>query len=210
MSDSNSRRAGPADLRDRILATTRRLLDERRFDALSVADIIAAAGVSRASFYFYFPNKQAVLAELVRQAVGRGQQAAEPWTGQEQDPVEALRAGIEGGAALWRENAGVLTAIVDNSGTDEQLRALWLDQMRVFTEATIARIRAEPDVVSRLDGVDVRAVAASLTWLGERLYYLAATGVAPFDDPETLVDTLTHAWITTLYAPRATTQRPAP
>jgi TetR/AcrR family transcriptional regulator, ethionamide resistance regulator len=164
-----------------------------------VADIIAAAGVSRASFYFYFPSKQAVLAELVRRAVDQGQRAAQPWTGGEQDPIEALRSGIQAGAALWTDNAGVLTAIVENCGTDEQLRQLWRQQMGTFTDAAVARIQADPDVLRRLDGLDVRAVAASLTWLGERLYYLAATDVPPFNDRDTLVDTLTHAWISTLY-----------
>jgi AcrR family transcriptional regulator len=176
------------------------MLGERRFETFSVADIIAAAGVSRASFYFYFPNKQAVLADLVREAVSRGHQAAEPWTGQSQDPVEALRSGIRAGAALWRDNAGVLTAIVDNCGTDDQLRRLWHDQMQAFTDATVARIRADPALVDRLGDLDIPAVAASLTWLGERLYYLAAAGVAPFDDEKTLVDTLTHAWMRTLYS----------
>ena len=38
-----------------------------------------------------------------------------------------------------------------------------------------------------------------LTWLGERLYYLAATGVPPFDDQDTLVATLLHIWTTALY-----------
>jgi AcrR family transcriptional regulator len=189
----------PADLRDRILDATRRLLDERRFDALSVADILTAAGVSRASFYFYFPNKQAVLAELVRRAVGRGQEAAEPWTSRSQDPIDALRSGIEAGAALWHDNAGVLTAIVDNCGTDDELRRLWHEQMGTFTDATVARIQADPEIVARLDGLDVRAMASALTWLGERLYYLAATGVPPFDDRRTLVDTLTHTWVRTLY-----------
>jgi AcrR family transcriptional regulator len=197
--DRRPRRAAPADLQDRVLDSTRRLLEEQRFDAISVADILAAAGVSRASFYFYFPNKQAVLAELVRRAVDRGQQAAEPWTGGAQDPLEALRAGIEAGATLWRNNAGVLTAIVDSCGTDDQLRELWLAQMQTFTDATIARINADADVVSRLDGLDVAAVAASLTWLGERVYYLAAAGIPPFDDHRTLVDTLVHAWTATLY-----------
>lgn len=187
------------DLRERILDAARQLLDERRFDALSVADVIAAAGVSRASFYFYFPNKQAVLAELVRRAVGRGQEAASPWVGGTQDPVSALRSGIEAGAALWRENAGVLTAIVDNQGTDEHLRRLWHEQMQTFTDATVARISADPASVERLDGLDLRAVAASLTWLGERLYYLAAADVPPFDNPIVLVDTLTHAWTRILY-----------
>jgi hypothetical protein len=41
--------------------------------------VIAAAGVSRGTFYFYFDNKQAVLAELVRRAVAQGHAAAAPW-----------------------------------------------------------------------------------------------------------------------------------
>lgn len=186
-------------MRERLLTATRDLLTLHRFDAISVADIIGAAGASRASFYFYFPSKQAVLAELVRRAVDQGQQAAEPWTTGRQDPLQALRSGIEAGAALWNDNAGVLTAIVESWGSDDQLRELWLQQMETFTDLTVARIQADSDGLRRLDGLDVRAVAASLTWLGERLYYLAAANVAPFTDRDVLVDTLTHAWIRTLY-----------
>jgi AcrR family transcriptional regulator len=186
-------------LRERLLNATRDLLAHRRFDSISVADIIAAAGASRASFYFYFPGKQAVLAELVRRAVGQGQQAAEPWTTGRQDPPQALRSGIEDGAALWMNNAGVLTAIVESWGSDEQLRELWLQQMETFTDMTVTRIQADPAALRCLDGSDVRAVAASLTWLGERLYYLAAAGVPPFTDRDVLVDTLMHAWTRILY-----------
>jgi AcrR family transcriptional regulator len=192
-------------LRERLLTATRELLGQHQFESISIADIIAAAGVSRASFYFYFPSKQAVLAELVRRAVGEGQQAGEPWTEGRQDPLQALRSGIEAGAALWSENAGVLTAIVESWGSDEQLRELWLQQMETFTDATVAGIEADPDVLRRLDGLDVRAVAASLTWLGERLYYLAASNVPPFTDRNVLVDVLTHTWIRTLYTDRSTT-----
>jgi AcrR family transcriptional regulator len=187
-----------------VLTATRDLLGQHRFESISVADIIADAGVSRASFYFYFPSKQAVLAELVRRAVNEGQRAAHPWTDGQQDPLEALRSGIEAGAALWKENAGVLTAIVENWGTDEQLRELWLQQMQTFTDAAVARIQSDPGVLRHLNGLDVRAVAASLTWLGERLYYLAAANVPPFTDRDILIDTLTHAWIRTLYGDPST------
>ena len=44
--------------------------------------------------------------------------------------------------------------------------------------------------------------AAALTWLGERLYYLAAIGVPPFTDEKKLVDVLTHIWLTSLYCPQ--------
>jgi AcrR family transcriptional regulator len=202
----SARRTGAAPVtgepRARILSATRDLLGERRFGALSVADILTAAGVSRASFYFYFPNKQAVLAELVRQAVSQGRQAARPWTDGRQDPVTALRTGTRDGARLWRENAGVLMAIVENWTSDQGLRALWLEQMDLFTGAAVARIQSDPRARQRLAGMDVRAVAASLTWLGERLYYLAAAKVPPFDDEQTLVDVLTNAWTSALYGPQ--------
>lgn len=195
----NARRDEPsaAELRERVLDALRAQLDERTFDSLSVAEIIAAAGVSRASFYFYFPSKQAALAELVRRAVGAGHEAAEPWLSGAPDPRAALRHGIAAGADLWLANAGVLRAIVESWGSDPLLRELWLGQMATFTAATLERIADDP----ALEGVDVPALAASLTWLGERVYYLAACGVAPFDDREVLVETLTHLWTRALGVP---------
>jgi hypothetical protein len=57
-------------------------------------------------------------------------------------------------------------------------------QCRSLAAPAVARIQADPDVVTRLGGLNVRAVAASLTWLGERLYSLA--DVPPFNDRDTL------------------------
>ncbi|GIF51341.1 TetR family transcriptional regulator [Asanoa ferruginea] len=191
------------ELRERILDALHELLRERTFDTLSVAEIISAAGISRASFYFYFAGKQAALAELVRRAVGAGHEAAQPWVQATAGPRETLRAGVDAGAGLWLANAAVLRAIVESWASDPQLRELWLAQMATFTEAAITRIeadrQADPAVAARLAGVDVPALAASLTWTGERLYYLAACGVPPFDDRAVLVDTLTHLWVSALY-----------
>lgn len=129
----------------------------------------------------------------------RVDRVAQPWIGAEQASIAALRAGVSDGARLWRENAGVLRAIVESWGSDDDLRALWLAQMNLFTEAAAARIEADPEARQRLGDLDGRAVAASLSWLGERLYYLAAAGVPPFDDEQVLVDVLTNAWTSALY-----------
>lgn len=163
--------------------------------------MLRVAGVSRASFYFYVSSRQAMLGELVRQAVHQGHQAAQPWIdlALEDDPVQALRSGITGGADLWRRNAGVLRAIVESWGSDDDLRQLWLERMETFTDAAVGPIQADPVALRHLADVDVRAVAASLTWLGERLDYLAAIDVAPFNDPTLLVDTLLNAWTSALY-----------
>ena len=195
------RRAAPlgGDLREAILAATADLLGERKFSDLAVSDILTAAGVSRGSFYFYFDSKHDVLAELVRRAVAEGHAAAAPWLAQPDDPAAALRAGITAGAALWQASAPILRAIVENWRTDPRLTALWLEQMQSFTDATVAQISADPRARQALADQDIPAVAAALTWLGERLYYLAATGTAPFDDQDTLVNTLLHMWTSALY-----------
>src|SRR5689334_15186615 len=74
-----------ADLREAVLDATARLLDVRAFADLSVADVLAEAGVARGTFYFYFSGKGDVLAELVRRAVRGGHEAAAPWLG---DPAD--------------------------------------------------------------------------------------------------------------------------
>jgi TetR/AcrR family transcriptional regulator, ethionamide resistance regulator len=192
------------DLREAILAATAGLLADRQFGELAVSDILTAAGISRGSFYFYFDSKHDVLAELVRRAVTSGHDAAAPWLagpGGPADPAAALRTGITAGAELWRQSAPVLRAIVENWRTDPRLEALWTEQMQTFTDATVAQINADPRALSRLVGQDIPALASALTWLGERLYYLAATGTPPFDDQDTLVSTLLHIWTTALYEP---------
>jgi TetR/AcrR family transcriptional regulator, ethionamide resistance regulator len=200
----HGRRADPptgaaSDLREAILVATARLLADHSFADLAVSDILNSAGVSRGSFYFYFDSKQAVLGELVRRAVAQGHAAAAPWLANPADPVTALRAGITAGAELWQASAPVLRAIVENWRTDPRLTALWLEQMQTFTDATIAQISADPRARQRLTGQNIAAVASALTWLGERLYYLAATGTPPFDNQDTLVNTLLHFWTSALY-----------
>jgi TetR/AcrR family transcriptional regulator, ethionamide resistance regulator len=199
-------RAG-GELREAILAATAGLLAGTSFGDLAVGDILTAAGVSRGSFYFYFDSKHDVLAELVRRAVTAGHAAAKPWLagpGGPTDPAAALRAGITAGAQLWQASAPVLRAIVENWRTDPRLEALWTEQMQTFTDATVAQINADPRARAHLAGQDLEALASALTWLGERLYYLAATGTPPFDDQDILVATLLHIWTSALYPDTST------
>jgi AcrR family transcriptional regulator len=198
--------AGGSELRETILAATESLLAARQFGDLAVSDILGAAGVSRGTFYFYFDSKHDVLAELVRRAVAGGHEAASPWLARPEDPVAALRAGITAGARLWRSRAPVLRAIVENWRTDPRLTALWAGQMQTFTDATIEQVSTDPEVLRRLGGLDLAAVASSLTWAGERLYYLAAIGVPPFDDEDVLVATMLHLWTSALYGRTAVGQ----
>lgn len=51
--------------RQAILDAFVRLIFERRYDAISTADLIASAGVGRATFYEHFRGKEAVLEEVM-------------------------------------------------------------------------------------------------------------------------------------------------
>jgi AcrR family transcriptional regulator len=186
-----------SSVREVIIDATEALLADRRFDEITVADILAAANVARGSFYFNFESKHDVLAVLVTRAIGRGHSAARSWLTHEGDDERraAVRRSIGEGAQIWAERAPVLRAIVENWRTDPKLTDLWLRMMGGFTAATVEGIAH--DHGGR--GADVEALSAALTWLGERLYYLAAVGVPPFDDQEKLVDVLTHVWMCTVY-----------
>ena len=52
------------ETRERLALEASRLWGERSFDAVTVDDICDRAGVSRSAYYFHFPNKEALLAEL--------------------------------------------------------------------------------------------------------------------------------------------------
>lgn len=195
-----ARRTQPVEgeTREVIVDAARRLLDTRAFGEISVADILGEAAVSRGTFYFYFSGKHDVLAELMQQAIAAGHESARTWLTHDQtgDREAAVRSSIESGARLWAEHAPVLRAVVENWHADPKLGELWRTQMAGFTASTAARIEADGGAGP---GIDTETLAATLTWLGERLYYLAAIGVPPFDDRERLVGALTHVWMSALY-----------
>jgi AcrR family transcriptional regulator len=193
--------AGARDVRELILDATERLLGDRRFESLSVADILEAAGVARGSFYFYFASKHAVLAELVRRAVGSAHQAAGVWAGDSSGaPGTALLQGTTAGTRLWHQHAPVLRAIVENWQSDPALTQLWAETIDGFTEVATDRILADraaglaPD---RQD--DPRMLAAVLCWMNERTWYLAATGHPAFTDETRLTHALTEIWEAAIY-----------
>src|SRR4249919_2505391 len=64
-----ARRSTGDDREQAILATAERLLEERSLHEISVDDLARGAGISRPTFYFYFPSKDAVLLALMDRMV---------------------------------------------------------------------------------------------------------------------------------------------
>ena len=55
-------------VKERILSSARRLFNRRGFNAVSIDNIMAEAGLTRGSFYTYFDSKSALYAEAVTHA----------------------------------------------------------------------------------------------------------------------------------------------
>ena len=143
---------------------------------------------------------------MVDDAVGAALNVARAWTHAEStlDPVPALRDGTIAGARLWQSHAPVLRAIVESAGTDAALDALWRNHMDRFAQAALQRLDGDERAQEWLAGRDPLPIVTALTWLGERVYYLAATNTPPFTSEAVVVDVLTDAWSLALYGTRRT------
>ncbi len=56
-----TRRRGYEAKRDTIITAALRILADQGYDALTVEEVLSAAGVSKGTFYHYFPSKQALV-----------------------------------------------------------------------------------------------------------------------------------------------------
>src|SRR3954470_788870 len=69
-----------SEARDKILSAAQGLIERRGYSALGVAEICAAAGVPKGSFYHFFESKQALALTVIN----------EHWTAQRRQWTELL------------------------------------------------------------------------------------------------------------------------
>ena len=84
-----------ADTRKKIVAAAARLFRERGYDGVGVDAIMNEVGLTAGGFYAHFPSKEALFAEAVTAALGKGKALGRA-KGAGADPKDALRALING------------------------------------------------------------------------------------------------------------------
>lgn len=202
----------PVEARASILKATEDLLANTPLQDLSVAQIITEAGISRATFYFYFGSKFAVVAALVQQSIEEIYTVTKPTL--RSDPgaarVAALTQRIRNSANVWDSHRPVLGATVENWQVYPELRELWLEMIGGLTDAICAEIVHERALGHCPPGPDARALAALLAWTTERCLYLIGKEylVAP-EDRESRLDGLTQTWLYVMYGAGASAQSAA-
>lgn len=186
-----------------LLHALERLLAERPLARIGVADISAAAGVTRSGFYFYFATKGAAVAALLEEFRDQMLRAGSAWYDDDDtEPLERVAATVAASAHLWREHAHLLVAMLDAAEVDAEAREIWSSWTQTFIHRISLRIAAD----ARAGTVQTRAEPEALAIL-----LMGATAAAMESDVRAtaagrpvdgaLATALVELWHRTLYAP---------
>ncbi len=92
---------------DRLLRAAADVFAKQGFAHASLSDIVAQAGVSRQTFYEHFDDMQECLMQVYDFAIRNTFRDVEPLLKRIEDPVERLKAGIQGYLTIIGRNASL-------------------------------------------------------------------------------------------------------
>ena len=194
-------RASGDDRERAILETAERLLEERPLSEISVDDLAKGAGISRPSFYFYFPSKDAVVLtiidRLVAAAAGSREQALK--TMAEGEPRAGLRQGLDNLYSAFRSRRAVTLAAAELRMRNPEARELWSQVMEGWVADVTAVIEAERARGAAPDGQPARDLAIALVQMNERVQYATFTGESPSLGEDRVIDVLVEIWLRAIY-----------
>ena len=147
---ANRRRRNEA--RQRILDAARRELESKPFRELSVDDLMSATGLSRTAFYRYFPDREAVLLDLLEEVWGALADARDAELG---NPDTAAASSVARLEQLLTDNRAVLKAIADAAPGDDDVERAWI--------APFMRSYWIDDLTARLVAAQERGLAAGFS-----------------------------------------------
>jgi len=117
--------------KQQLVAAAEALFTERGYSATRISDICARAGVAKGLFYWYFPTKESLFAELVRsmrQSLRRAQAAAMDATA---DPVTRIRQGSEASVRFMAEHQSYF-ALLDVERADDAIAGVLQEGSDVY------------------------------------------------------------------------------
>lgn len=194
-------RASGDDREREILETAEKLLTERPLSEISVDDLAKGAGISRPTFYFYFPSKDAVVLtiidRLVAAAAGSREQALKTLAAG--DPRAGLRQGLEDLYGAFRSRRAVVLAAAELRTTNAEARDLWSEVMEAWVADVTAVIEAERARGAAPPGEPARDLAIALVQMNERVQYATFADESPSLEDDRVLDVLVDIWLKAIY-----------
>ena len=157
-----------------ILDAAEALLEERGLDPVTVEQIAAGAGISRASLYFYFGSKQEVVTALVARTMAVTLYDADTRAGESDvPPKETIERSIRRIEKQWLDHGVVMRAAVDNAPSNPEVREIWRGTVDLYIEL-LGDVLVRAGVPDDGGPTGARALAKGLAWMGERNFYIAS------------------------------------
>jgi TetR/AcrR family transcriptional regulator, ethionamide resistance regulator len=183
-----------------ILTTAEQLLETLALSEISVDDLARGAGISRPTFYFYFPSKDAVLLALLDGVVEQAQTAAgDVLDHLVEDPQARWREAINAFYQAFRSHRAVTLACAQMRGTNAEVRQLWATVMEQWVRRTATAIEAERERGAAPAGLAARDLAVALNLMNERVLYATFSGDGPAVAESHVVDVLLNVWLNSIY-----------
>jgi TetR/AcrR family transcriptional regulator, ethionamide resistance regulator len=183
-----------------ILTTAERLLEQRPLADISVDDLAKGAGLSRPTFYFYFPSKDAVLLTLFERVIVEADSALESMVGNPPADLKTLwRIGINVFVETFGSHRAVSLAADAARRTNKDLRELWSRFMQKWVGHIATLIEAERSRGAAPVTLPADELSAALNLLNERVMLSSFADDRPSVPGERLLETLVHIWVSSIY-----------
>lgn len=190
-------------------AMQRLLLQGSSFTQVSVEQLAAEAGISRATFYLHFRDKGELVARLMDRVTA---EIIEASVLQSPETVtrEELKKTIKAVVNVYLRHYAVMAAIVETSAYDEQVAALFRAMMEQLVDVNRRALQRLKQAGRQQADLPTQ-VADVITWAFERSCHQLIHGRKPAQ-VTAVIEALTHVIWTAVYAPgregRATTGSP--
>ena len=195
-----------------ILQATETLLETHALHELSIDTIARGAGISRSSFYFYFPSKEAVLLALMDRVIQEADAARDAaFRSAQPDPHSLVRAGITAFHDTFREHRAVTLAAAESRAALPEAREIWARVMDGWIDLTAGLIEHQQKIGNvPPSAVPARDIAIALNLMNERALHATFAQEMPAIDSARIVDTLVAVWLGAIYGtPSTPPERPS-
>ncbi|NIZ90245.1 TetR/AcrR family transcriptional regulator [Kineococcus rubinsiae] len=183
-----------------ILATAEQLLTRRPYADVSVDELARGAGISRPTFYFYFPSKEAVLLALLDAVVAEARLRRDTALRHPAPDREGRwRQVIASVQEPFRSHRAVTLAAAEARASSPAVRDVWSAHMERFVEEAAAEIDAERARGAAPAGLPSRDLATALNWMNERVLHTTFAGHGPAVAEADVVDVLLGVWLRAIY-----------
>lgn len=184
-----------------IFKSAEQLLEERPLSEISVDDIAKGAGISRPTFYFYFPSKDAVVLTIIERLIPAETAASreEALALLAEDPRKGLTKALGDLYAALREREAVVLAAGELRATNEEARELWGRIMEEWVSDVTAIIEAERARGTAPDGIPARDLAIALVQMNERVQQATFVDESPALGNEQVIGVCVDIWMKAIY-----------